>query len=119
MYPYELDFLDEENAWCHSAPNPNPNPNPLAVIAAVIAATLLLTLTLTLPLTRCYSATNGSDERYDVARFGGDARFRVPASITPCAPVPCAPSALRTIRTLRARTRSLCTDASRSLHALL
>merc|ERR1719272_17815 len=39
VYPYELDFLDEENAWC-------------------------------------YSATNGSDERYDVARFGGDARFR-------------------------------------------
>jgi hypothetical protein len=39
VYPYELDFLDVENAWC-------------------------------------YSATNGSDDRYDVARFGGDARFR-------------------------------------------
>ena len=50
VYPYQLDFLNVEDAWV-------------------------------------YSATNKSDDRFDVARFGGDARFRVrahpPAIVSP------------------------------------
>ena len=64
VYAYELDFLDEENAWC-------------------------------------YSATNESDDRFDVARFGGDARFRV---------TPPAPSASRSLL-LIARAALLCPAA--------
>ena len=75
VYAYELDFLDEENAWC-------------------------------------YSATNESDDRYDVARFGGDARFRVTPPSLPPHPLPPHPPPLAGCACCSALQRLTATPAS-------